>query len=100
MNCVFYKLHHRYGWVPQQDDVPVDVADKYQWVPNISITHMEILHGGFRAKNPNAAFFIRKPEGYVDKIPEELEKGFLDKSELAKVQMKVSLEERLGRKEN
>ena len=80
----------RYGWVPKQDDVPTDVADRYQWVPNISITHMEILHGGFRANNPNAAFFIRKRDGYLADIPQDVaEKGFVDKAEIAKEQMKV-----------
>ncbi|XP_072019125.1 telomerase protein component 1-like [Amphiura filiformis] len=82
-------LAERYGWVPKQDDVPPDVADRYQWVPNVSITHMEILHGAFRAENPNAAFFIRRAEGYLDDVPKEAaEKGFVDKAEIAKVQMK------------
>lgn len=38
-------LSHRYGWVPSMAEVPAAVASEYDWVPNVSITHMEILHG-------------------------------------------------------
>ena len=38
-------LSHRYGWVPPLADVPASVVAEYEWVPNVSITHMEILHG-------------------------------------------------------
>ena len=38
-------LSHRYGWVPTMDEVPASVAEQYSWVPDVSITHMEILHG-------------------------------------------------------
>ena len=38
-------LSHRYGWVPTMDEVPASVAEQYAWVPDVSITHMEILHG-------------------------------------------------------
>ena len=38
-------LSHRYGWVPTLAEVPASVAKEYTWVYNVSITHMEILHG-------------------------------------------------------
>ena len=83
------QLQSRYGWVPNQDDIPSDIADTYNWVPNLSITHMEILHGAFRSKNPNAAFFIRKADGYLQDIPEDKLGGYADKPDIAKIQLKV-----------
>ena len=46
---LFYLLNAcRYGWIPGEKEVPDDVQDKYKWVPQVSITHMEILHGAYR----------------------------------------------------
>jgi hypothetical protein len=45
---VKFDLVCRYGWVPGDNDVPEDVKEKYKWVPQVSITHMEILHGAYR----------------------------------------------------
>ena len=38
----------RFGWIPAMSDVPDDVSEKYAWVPDTSITTMEILHGAYR----------------------------------------------------
>jgi hypothetical protein len=38
----------RYGWIPELSDIDENTRRKYDWVPGISITHMEILHGAFR----------------------------------------------------
>ena len=42
-------LSERYGWVPVGEQLPASVAEEYDWVPLVSITHMEILHGKWKA---------------------------------------------------
>ena len=39
---------YRYGWIPAMDELPEDLKERYDWVPNVSITAMEVLHGAFR----------------------------------------------------
>lgn len=69
-------LSNRYGWAPDFKDVPPGVAADYNWVPGVSITHMEILHGAYRLRNPNAAFFFRDPS-YLTDLPEEVGATYL-----------------------
>ncbi|XP_071506888.1 telomerase protein component 1-like [Diadema antillarum] len=76
-------LGERYGWIPSEDDVPEDIARKYDWVGNSSITHMEILHGAYRFCNPNAAYFLREVEG----MPEDVRLKFADPTELGRAQI-------------
>nr|XP_054753456.1 uncharacterized protein LOC129259180 [Lytechinus pictus] len=71
-------LGERYGWVPTKDDVPEDIAKKYDWVGNSSITHMEILHGAYRFCNRNAAFFLRE----VEDMPDDVKAKFADPTDL------------------
>ncbi|XP_011684103.2 TPR repeat-containing protein DDB_G0287407 [Strongylocentrotus purpuratus] len=71
-------LGDRYGWVPTKDDVPEDIAKKYEWVGNSSITHMEILHGAYRFCNRNAAFFLRE----VEDMPDDVRAKFADPTDL------------------
>lgn len=40
-------------------------------VPNISVTHMEILHGAYREGNANAVFFIRD-DAVTQAVPAEV----------------------------
>ncbi|XP_071801140.1 telomerase protein component 1-like isoform X2 [Asterias amurensis] len=90
-------LGERYGWMPGQSDVPPDIAEEYQWVPYTSITHMEVLVGGYRSLNPNSVYFLRDPSGYLEKIPGEARQFFVEQTEIGKVQlkeMKVKLRER------
>ena len=77
--------------------VPEDIRERYDWVEHASITCMEILHGAYRARNPNAAFFIRDP-GFLSNIPAEQKKRFIDNDPLAVQQLNVlkkRLQERL-----
>jgi hypothetical protein len=50
---------------------------EYSWVPGASITHMEILHGAFRSRNPNALFMFRD-NGYIEALPEEFVRDFVE----------------------
>ena len=70
-------LGHRYGWVPQPADVPTSVALEYNWVPSVSVTHMEILQGAYRRSNPNALFMIRN-DSYLPDIPSSFIPQFLE----------------------
>lgn len=79
----------RYGWIPTVSDIPPDLAVQYNWVHNTSITHMEVLHGAFFKHNRNAAFFIRNPDGWLDKLPQEVQGQFIDGQELGRSHMKV-----------
>ncbi|XP_038078830.1 telomerase protein component 1-like [Patiria miniata] len=81
-------LGERYGWVPAKDNIPNDIAEEYQWVPLISVTHMEILLGAYRCRNPNAAFFLRDQSGFSEMIPEENKNQFVEPTELGKIQLK------------
>lgn len=38
------------------------------WAPFSSITHMEILHGAYRTRNPNALFLMRD-SSFLDQVP-------------------------------
>ncbi|CAC5417156.1 unnamed protein product [Mytilus coruscus] len=73
----------RYGWIPGGTDISDELKEKFQWVDNTSITFMEILHGAFRCKSPNAAFFFRSDE-VIDSIPEKALKRFIDEETLNK----------------
>ncbi|XP_002735938.2 uncharacterized protein LOC100377029, partial [Saccoglossus kowalevskii] len=80
-------LGERYGWNPTSREVPQDIIHKYEWVPNLSMTHMEILHGAIRNQNPNAVFMLRDP-CYMSDIPPDHLKNFLEEDELPKSQLK------------
>lgn len=69
-NCFFINmLGQRYGWVPNfPTDVPESVATQFDWVPGVSVTHMEILCGAYRTMNPNALFMLRD-ESYLKSLP-------------------------------
>ena len=68
--------------------MPDDIRERYAWVENTSITFMEILHGAYRARNPNAAFFIRD-SGFIQDIPADQQKRFVDTEPLAVQQLKI-----------
>eukprot|EP00049_Salpingoeca_infusionum_P022234 m.5625 g.5625 ORF g.5625 m.5625 type:complete len:1195 (+) comp5076_c0_seq1:208-3792(+) len=80
-------LGHRYGWVPVCQELTENITVPYQWVNGASITHMEILHGAFRNKNPNAAFFIRDGE-FMDHLPEHMRPKFEDEGLYAQESLK------------
>ena len=33
--------------------MPSSIRDEYKWIEGLSVTEMEILHGAYRADNPN-----------------------------------------------
>ena len=91
-------LGHRYGWVPQPADVPSSVALEYNWVPSVSVTHMEILQGAYRRSNPNALFLIRN-DGYLPDIPTSFMPQFLEPKFLSGVALqalKTKIREKFG----
>lgn len=79
-------LGQKYGWVPDWNLIPEDLKKNYDWIPNISITHMEFLHGSIRCRNKNACFFIRDP---LEDIPREYEDKFFESSYESKSQLKT-----------
>ncbi|EDV20525.1 uncharacterized protein TRIADDRAFT_61017 [Trichoplax adhaerens] len=81
-------LGDRYGWTPSSDQVADSIAQKYNWIFPLSITHMEILHGAYRNCNPNAAFFIRD-SSILNDIPKEYHYQFSDNSLLSKLQLQT-----------
>ncbi len=66
-------LGERYGWVPEQYDVP-DMA-RYDWVRDFdkghSVTALEIYHGVLKnqAMKPRAFFYFRDP-AFLSQVPE------------------------------
>ena len=79
---------YRYGWVPSKKDVNKETAAKYNWIPNVSITHMEILRGAYWSNNPNAIFFLRSSPS-LSTIPSEQKQKFFDQDDYSKLQMEV-----------
>lgn len=63
-------MGHRYGWVPSFESLNETVWNHYQFVDNVSITAMEVLHGAYRSRNPNAIFMLRDPDFLRDVSPE------------------------------
>lgn len=65
-----------------------EIKNKYKWVPKLSITSMEFLHGALRCRNQNACFFLRSPES-LSQIPAEYHEKFFESDDFAKLQLKV-----------
>ncbi|XP_067675837.1 TPR repeat-containing protein DDB_G0287407-like [Haliotis asinina] len=78
----------RYGWIPGSDDVTEEVMQKYDWVEGTSITFMEVLHGAYRKKNPNVAFFLRDP-AFLSEVPETHISRFIEADDTGKEHLKV-----------
>ncbi|KAL3883438.1 hypothetical protein ACJMK2_029701 [Sinanodonta woodiana] len=78
----------RYGWIPKESEIPEETRKQYQWVPNTSITFMEVLHGAFRTGNPNALFCMRQSDVIKD-IPESHLQRFQDPDPLCQKHLKV-----------
>ena len=70
------------------ENLSEEIKTKYNWIPKISITSMEFLHGALRCKNKNACFFIRSPESISD-IPVEYYDKFFENDSFSKLQLKV-----------
>lgn len=70
-------LGERYGWIPTEADLNADMISRYDWVPNCSITHMEIIRGVLRRRNNNAAIFIRDPT-FAATVPGEYRDRMID----------------------
>ncbi|KAM4707080.1 telomerase protein component 1-like [Discoglossus pictus] len=63
-------LGERVGWIPDVAEVPQDVIEQFHWVPGMSVTGMEIIHGAYRTSNPNAAFCMRDPS-FLELLPQQ-----------------------------
>lgn len=78
--------------------MPDAVFNTYGWVRDVSITHMEILHGAWRQGNPNAIFCLRNAD-VIPAIPEKFRGQFQDTERLAVSQLrrlKTEVEKRFG----
>ena len=74
--------------MPDIDKLPISIKEKYNWIPKISITFMEFLHGFLRSKNKNACVFIRSKESLRD-IPNEFDEKFFEKDPYSIAQLQV-----------
>lgn len=81
-------LSEKYGWVPDFDKLSDEIKIRYDWVPKVSITSMEFLHGALRCRNKNACFFIRSPDSLKD-IPAEYHEKFFETNDFSKQQLEV-----------
>ncbi|XP_052807899.1 telomerase protein component 1-like [Mya arenaria] len=64
-------LGEKYGWCPADDDLSDEVRSRFDWVPETSITFMEILHGAIRMQNNNAQFAVRT-DSIIKDVPGHL----------------------------
>lgn len=71
------------------DNLAEEIKTKYNWIPKLSITSMEFLHGALRCRNRNACFFIRSPQSISD-IPAEYYDKFFENDSFSKLQLKVN----------
>ncbi|XP_070563916.1 TPR repeat-containing protein DDB_G0287407-like [Ptychodera flava] len=88
----------RCGWIPSNAEVPSSLAKEYKWINGLSVTEMEIMHGAYRIDNPNSLFLIRQDD-FLNTIPEEHQKDFVDPNPVAPEKMKIlkdMLKKRLG----
>ncbi len=46
----------RYGWVPNPEEFPEDVSQKFKWLPGMSVTALELFNGALWDRNPNVRF--------------------------------------------
>eukprot|EP00164_Ancoracysta_twista_P008120 GFYU01011654.1.p1 GENE.GFYU01011654.1~~GFYU01011654.1.p1 ORF type:complete len:1278 (+),score=400.29 GFYU01011654.1:54-3836(+) len=70
-------LGERYGWVPRENDLSVNLQMQYKWVPGLSMTAMEIAVGAYRTGNPNALFLFRSDD-CIKNIPDSQKRFFVD----------------------
>lgn len=68
-----------------------EIVQEYNWIPGISITFMEYLHGALRSKNGNACFFIRSKDA-LEGIPKEYHEKFFETVPMSKLQLQVEKE--------
>lgn len=80
----------RYGWIPSFSEISQEIQAEFKWIFPTSLTHMEILHAAYRMQSQNAAFLIRNAE-FLNDLPPEMMKAFVDVHPLNKAQLKVTL---------
>lgn len=86
-------LGEKYGWIPDVDQLSDQIKNLYDWMPKVSITFMEFLHGALRSNNKNSCFFIRTKES-LDGIPNDYHDKFYESNKFSKFQL-VILKEKL-----
>lgn len=70
----------RYGWVPGEADMSPEMAAQFDWVPDASVTLMEMLLGAFRPNAKDALFAVRKSD-FLDSLPASHQSVFCSESE-------------------
>ena len=91
-------LGERYGWVPNPEEIPVDLVERQPWLKDHrehSVTELEIIHGVLREEKMHlqAFFYFRDPK-YVTHIPEENRHNFTTEDAKSAVKLK-QLKQRL-----
>lgn len=83
-------IGHRYGWIPTFESLNETVWNHYQFHENVSITAMEILHGAYRSRNPNAIFMIRDAD-FLDDVSPELRASDFEEKDPMRQQLQMDL---------
>lgn len=86
-------LGERYGWIPNDNQIPQGIVTKYNWIHGFSITAMEIVYGAFCRTNPNALFMIRGKSS-LEKLPDSFKSNFEDSDPASRQKLQV-LKEKL-----
>jgi hypothetical protein len=77
--------------VPEINQLAKEIVDEFNWIPKISITFMEYLHGALRSKNTNACFFIRSKES-LEGLPPEYNEKFFETVPFSRLQLQAEKE--------
>lgn len=72
--------------MPAKKELTDELIARTNWVPNISVTHMEIVNGVLRRNNPNALFLLRDPS-CLDRVPAESRTGLKEANLLPAMQL-------------
>ncbi|CAD5125807.1 DgyrCDS14011 [Dimorphilus gyrociliatus] len=67
----------RIGWIPEANIVPQYIRDTYDWIDDLSVTEMEIIHAAYRIDNPNALFMFRDAD-FIKQLPADVRQEFTD----------------------
>jgi hypothetical protein len=70
------------------DEISDDIKERYDWIPGVSMTFMEVLHGAMRRDNTNAAFLTRNGDFYY-RLPEAQYSKFVDEDPINVEHLKV-----------
>lgn len=78
-------MGNRYGWIPEDNQIPADVKIKFGWQKGFSITAMEVYQGALKKKkdpNCHAFFYFRDSTNFSSSVPSNLKNLYFDEEKL------------------